>query len=164
MVPLLLLAAPVSAAQDDLLLTGAGPAAVEVVLRGSASLDPAAMTFRTTGQVAGLAVLDARGEVVLVTVNARRWVDGAVIAVLHQRSTVSLASLPEVCLAEPGAPDCPVAAAASSAVVGPVVGDGFTRLAVFLYGDQGAAPRYDLLARAPAVGVVRATDALLITL
>lgn len=74
---LLLTAAPATAAPDDLLLTGTGTAATEIVLTEPATLDPLAMTFRTTGQVAGLAVLDARGELVVLSVNVRRWVAGA---------------------------------------------------------------------------------------
>ncbi len=41
-------------------------------------------------------------------------------------------------------------------------GDGFSRLAVFLYGEPGRSGRYDALARSPAVDVPRAVDALLV--
>jgi hypothetical protein len=45
---------------------------------------------------------------------------------------------------------------------GTSVGDGFSRLAVFLYGDPGVPLRYDALAKAPAVDVPRAVDVLLV--
>lgn len=240
-----LLAAPAPAAPKDLLLLARGTAAVEVVLRAPAALDLGAMTFRTTGQVAGVAVLDGRGELVGLSVNVRRWVEGAarppapvstsagplrlpkgryrlvvvtdgpadvrvrvpasgplartlrlthrvpagaelvdlrdvrvgehvrrpavlrrggaLVGVLHERSTAHLVSTPEVCFAEPGAPDCSAAQGASAVLVGTTEpADGFSRLAVFLYGDEGVPPRYDALARAPAVDVPRAVDVLLV--
>ena len=72
-----LLAGPAPAAQDALVLVSRGTAAVDLSLPEPAELDLPAMTFRTTGQVAGVAVLDARGEVVGLSVNVRRWVEGA---------------------------------------------------------------------------------------
>ena len=241
-----LLAAPAPAAERDLLLVGDGTGAVEITLRAPASLDLDAMTFRTTGQVAGLAIMDARGELVAASVNVRRWVEGAArppdpvattppgptslpagryrlvlvtdgpaqvrvrvpatgglartlrasarvpasaelidlrdvppeehtrralslrrggaaIAVLHERSTAHVASLPEVCFAGPGAADCSAGEGASAVLVGQTaVGDGFSRLAVFLYGDAVAATPYDALWRAPVVHLPRAVDALLV--
>lgn len=240
-----LTAVPAPAAERDLLLLSRGTAAVEITLRAPASLDLRAMTFRTTGQVAGLAVLDARGELVGLSVNVRRWVEGAarppapvstapgpvrlpkgryrlvvvsdgpadvrvrvpatgalartlrarhrvpagaelvdlrdlpvgehvrrpaqlrrggaLVGVLHARSTVHVASLPEVCFARPGAADCSAAEGTSAVLVGTTSpGDGFSRLAVFLYGDAGVPARYDALARSPAVDVPRAVDVLLV--
>lgn len=242
---LVLLAAPAPAAQDDLLLLARGTAAVEVGLRAPAELDLRAMTFRTTGQVAGVAVLDERGELVGLAVNVRRWVEGAtrppgavtsspaplrlpkgryrlvvvtdgpaevrvrvpatgglartlqarhrvqagadlvdlrgvplgehvrrpvslrrggaLVGVLHARSTAHLASLPEVCFAAPGARDCAAAQGTSAVLVGTTEpGDGSSRLAVFLYGDAGVPARYDALARSPGLDVPRAVDVLLL--
>jgi hypothetical protein len=240
-----LTAVPAPAAERDLLLLARGTAGVEVTLRAPAELDLPAMTFRTSGQVAGLAVLDARGELVALSVNVRRWVEGAarppapvttaagpvrlaqgryrlvvvtdgpadvrvrvpatgglartlrarhrvpagaelvdlrdvpvgehvrrpvglrrggaLVGVLHERSTAHVASLPEVCFAAPGAPDCSASDGASAVLVGTTEpADGFSRLAVFLYGDAGVPSRYDALARAPAVDVPRAVDVLLV--
>lgn len=241
-----LLAAPAPAAEGDLLLLGNGTGAVEITLTTPAELDLRAMTFRTTGQVAGLAIMDRRGELVAATVNVRRWVEGAArppepvattppgpltlpkgryrlvlvtdgpaevrvrvpatgglartlraaarvparaelvdlrevpldaharlplalrrggaaIAVLHERSTAHVASLPEVCFAEPRAADCSAAEGTSAVLVGTTSpADGFSRLAVFVYGDEGRVGRYDALARAPRVAVPRAVDALLV--
>lgn len=240
-----LLAAPAPAADRDLLLLAGGTAAVEITLRAPAQLDLGAMTFRTSGQVAGLAVMDVRGELVGAAVNVRRWVEGAarppapvstspapirlpagryrlvvvtdgpadvrvrvpatgalartlratarvpagarlrdlrdvplgehsrtpvrlrhggaLIGVLHERSTAHLASLPEVCFAVPGAADCSTAEGTSAVLVGTTsVGDSFSRLAVFLYGDQAGSGRYDALARAPMVAVSRTVDVLLV--
>lgn len=240
-----LLAAPAPAGEGDLLLLSRGTAAVEITLRAPAELDLRAMTFRTTGQVAGLAVMDERGELVGLSVNVRRWVEGAprppgpvssapgpvrlrpgryrlvvvadgradvrvrvpasgrlartlrathpvpasaelvdlrdvpvgehvrrplalrpggaLVGVLHERSTAHVASLPEVCFATPGAADCSAAESSSAVLVGTTSpGDGFSRLAVLVYGDQGRLPRYDALARSPAVDVPRAVDVLLV--
>ena len=240
-----LVAAPAPAAERDLLLLSRGTAAVEVTLRAPATLDLRAMTFRTTGQVAGVAVVVGRGELVGLSVNVRRWVEGAprppspvstapgpvrlppgryrlvvvtdgpadvrvrvpatgglartlrarskvsaaaelvdlrdvplgehvrrsaslrrggaLVGVLHARSTAHVASLPELCFAEPGAADCSAAEGTSAMLVGTTSPlDGFSRLAVFLYGDEGVRERYDALARSPAVGVPRAVDALLV--
>jgi hypothetical protein len=55
---LAVLAAPAPAAERDLLLLARGTGGVEVTLRGVAELDLAEMTFRTSGQVVGLAVMD----------------------------------------------------------------------------------------------------------
>jgi hypothetical protein len=241
----LLAAAPAPAAEQDLLLLARGTAAVEVTLRAPSTLDLHGMTFRTTGQVAGLAVMDVRGELVAAAVNVRRWVEGAprppqpvvtspgpvrlpagryrlvvvtdgpaevrvrvpatgglartlratarvpagaelvdlrglpvdeharrpvqlrrggaLIGVVHERSTAHVASLPEVCFAPPGAPDCATAEGTSAVLVGTTSpGDGFSRLSVFLYGDAGRPDRYDALARSPAVDVPRAVDMLLV--
>lgn len=240
-----LTAVPAPAAERDLLLLAHGTAAVEVVLRAPAELDLRAMTFRTTGQVAGLAVMDVRGELVGLTVNVRRWVEGtsrapapvstspgpvqlaagryrlvvvtdgpadvrvrapakgplartlrathrvpagaelvdlrdvpvgehvrrpatlrrggALVGVLHERSTAHLASTPELCFAEPGAADCSAAEGTSAVLVGTTEpADGFSRLGVFLYGDAGVPARYDVLARSPGAHVPRAVDALLV--
>jgi len=240
-----LLAAPAPAAERDLLLLASGTAAVEIALRAPAELDLRALTFRTTGQVAGLAVMDERGELVGLSVNVRRWVEGAarppapvstapgplrlakgryrlvvvtdgpadvrvrvpatgglartlharhpvpagaelvdlrdvpvgehvrrpaalrrggaLVGVLHERSAAHLASTPEVCFAEPGAPDCSAAQGTSAVLVGTTEpADGFSRLAVFLYGDEGVPARYDALARSPAVDLPRAVDVLLV--
>lgn len=241
-----LLAAPAPAAERDLLLLGDGTGAVEITLTEPAALDLHEMTFRTTGQVAGLAVMDRRGELVAATVNVRRWVEGAprppgpvtttppgvtrlaagryrlvlvtdgpatvrvrvpatgglartlraaarvparaelvdlrevpldaharlplalrrggaALAVLHERSTAHVASLPEICLAAPRAADCSAAEGTSAVLVGTTSpADGFSRLAVFVYGDEGRVGRYDALARAPRVAVPRAVDALLV--
>ncbi len=240
-----LLAAPAPAAERDLLVTSRGTAGVEISLRAPAELDLRAMTFRTTGQVVGLAVMDQRGELVGMTVNVRRWVEGAaqppgpvstspgplrlqkgryrlvvvtdgpaevrvrvpatgslartvhathrvsaaadlvdlrevpadehvrrpvslrrggaLVGVLHARSTAHVASTPEVCFVEPGAADCSAGQGTSAVLVGttePV--DDANRLAVFLYGDEGVPARYDALARSPAVAVPRAVDVLLV--
>ncbi len=240
-----LLAVPAPAAERDLLLLSRGTAAVEVVLRAPAELDLRQMTFRTTGQVAGVAVLDRRGELVGLSVNVRRWVEGAprppaplstsqeplklptgryrlvvvtdgpadvrvrvpakgplartmrlthpapagaelvdlreapagelvrrpaslrrggaLVGVLHERSSAHLVSAPELCFAEPGAADCEAAQGTSALLVGTTEpADGFSRLAVFLYGDAGVPARYDALARSPGLDVPRAVDALLV--
>lgn len=242
---LAVLAVPAPAAERDLLLLSRGTAAAEITLRAPAELDLRAMTFRTTGQVAGVAVMDRRGELVGLSVNVRRWVEGAarppapvstspgplrlpkgryrlvvvtdgpadvrvrvpatgplartlrlthrvraraelvdlrnvpvgervrrpaslrrggaLVGVLHERSTAHLVSTPELCFAAPGAADCSAAQGASALLVGTTEpADGFSRLAVFLYGDAGVPARYDALARAPAVDVPRAVDVLLV--
>ena len=244
-VVLVLLAAPAPAAERDLLLLSRGTAATEITLKAAAQLDLRAMTFRTTGQVAGVAVLDSRGELVGLSVNVRRWVEGAarppapvstspgplrlakgryrlvvvtdgpaevrvrvpatgplartlrlthrvpagaelvdlrdvplgehvrrpvalrrggaLVGVLHHRSTAHLASTPEVCFAEPGATDCSAAQGTSAVLVGTTEpADGFSRLGVFVYGDEGVPSRYDALARSPGLDVPRAVDVLLL--
>lgn len=238
-------AAPAPAAERDLLLLSDGTGAVEVTLRSAADLDLEKLTIRTTGQVAGLAVMNQHGDLVAASVQVRRWVEGAprppapvhtnpdpvrlqpgryrlvvvtdgpadvrvrvpatgalartlradarvpagarlvdlrevpsgefarvparlrpggaTIGVLHERTTARVVSQPELCFARPGADDCTDADSASAVVVGTTSpGDGFSQLAVLLYGEQGRLPAYDALARASAVGVVRAVDALVV--